>query len=136
MLRSIGADHAIDYLKKDFSRSGQRCDLILDVVAQRSVFEYGRLLNRGGRCVIVGGSGISVFQAVVLGSWIWPAAGKKIVLLLHRPNTIDLRLMSEYFEAGDVTPIIDRCYPLAEVAEAFRYFGTGRAVGKVVIHVS
>jgi len=135
MLRSLGADRVSDYTREDFTRNGQHCDLILDVVANRSIFDYKRALSPGGRCVIVGGTGAAVLQAIVLGPWISLTTGKKIGILMHRPNRSDLNLLTEFIKAGKVTPVIDRCYPLSEVAEALRYFGEGHAQGKIVITV-
>jgi len=135
MLRSIGADRVIDYAQEDFTRNGRGYDLILDGVANRSIFDCKRALSPGGRCVIVGGTGAAVLQAIVLGPWISLTTGKKIGILMHRPNRPDLNLLTEFIGAGKVTPVVDRCYPLSEVAEALRYFGQGLAQGKVVITV-
>jgi len=135
MLRSLGADRVSDYTREDFTRNGRNCDLILDVVANRSIFNYKRALSPGGRCVIVGGTGAAVLQAIVLGPWVSLTTGKKIGILMHRPNRSDLNLLTEFIGAGKVAPVIDRCYPLSEVAEALRYFGQGLARGKIVITV-
>lgn len=134
MLRSIGADHVIDYTKEDFTRSGQRYDLILDVVVHRSVFDYKRALSPRGICLFVGGSMTRVFLNTLLGSLISMTGGKKIGLGTWKPNKKeDLAFLKELFEAGKVKPVIDRRYPLSEVAEAFRYLEEGHAQGKLVI---
>ncbi len=133
MMRSIGADKVIDYTQEDFTKNGQRYDLILDFAAYHSIFDYKRALSPKGIYVIVGGSSARFFQTVFLGPLI-SMTGKKMGLLLHKPNK-DLAYMIELFEAGKIKPIIDRRYPLSEVAEAFRYFGEGHARGKVVITV-
>jgi len=133
MLRSIGADQVIDYTKEDFTKNGQRYDLILDVVAYRSIFDYKRALRPNGICVLVGGSMAAIFKALFFGSLI--TRGKKIGVLMHKPNKNDLNSMKELFEAGKVVPVIDRHYPLSEVPEALRYFGEGHVQGKVVITV-
>ena len=133
MMRSIGADQVIDYTQEDFTKNGQRYDLILDFAAYHSIFDYKRALSPKGIYVIVGGSSARFFQTVFLGPLI-SMTGKKMGILLHKPNK-DLAYMIELFEAGKVKPIIDRRYPLSEVAEAFRYFGAGHARGKVVITV-
>ena len=133
MMRSIGADHVIDYTQEDFTKNGQRYDLILDVVARRSLSDYKRALSPKGIFVMVGGSMPVIFQTLFLGPLISKTGGKKITALMHKPNPKDLNSMTELFEAGQVVPIIDRRYPLSEVAEAFRYFGEGHAKGKVVI---
>jgi len=133
IMRSIGADQVIDYTQEDFTKNGQHYNLILDFAAYHSIFDYKRSLSTKGIYVIVGGSSARFFQTVFLGPLI-SMTGKKMGLLLHKPNK-DLAYMKELFEAGKVKPIIDRCYPLSEVAEAFRYFGEGHARGKVVITV-
>ena len=135
MLRAIGADHVIDYTREDFTRTGRRYERILDVVADRSVFDYRRALNPNGTFVFVGGSMAAAFQALFLGPFISITGGKKMGILLHKPNSNDLIFLNELFEAGSVVPVIDRRYPLREVPEAFRYFGEGHVQGKVVITV-
>jgi len=133
IMRSIGADQVIDYTQEDFTKNGQHYNLILDFAAYHSIFDYKRSLSTKGIYVIVGGSSARFFQTVFLGPLI-SMTGKKMGILLHKPNK-DLANMIELFEAGKVKPIIDRRYPLSEVAEAFRYFGAGHARGKVVITV-
>ena len=136
MLRAIGADQIIDYTREDFTRTGRRYDLILDVVANRSVADYRRVLNPKGVFVMIGGSTSAFFQTVILGTWISVTGKNKMGLLLHKPNPSDLVLLSGLFEAGKVVPVIDRRYPLSEVSEAFRYFGEGHVQGKIVITVA
>ena len=133
MLRSLGADHVIDYTREDFTRNGKRYDLILDVVASRSVFAYKRALNPKGKLVIVGGSAGSILQTALLGSLISMTGSRKLRILAHRPNKNDLTYMNELIETGKMVPVIDRCYPLSDVAEALGYFGEAHAKGKVVI---
>jgi len=135
MLRSLGSDHVIDYTQEDFTKNGQRYDLIIDVVGTRSVSEYMRALSPTGTCVMVGGSTHRIFQMMFLGSWISMTSQRRMGVLLHRPNKKDLHTMNKLFEAGTVVPVIDRLYPLSEVAEALRYFGMGDVKGKVVITV-
>ena len=132
MLRSIGSDQVIDYTQEDFTKNGQGYDLILDVVGNRSIFDYKRALSPKGIYVMVGGSTALIFQLLFLGSWISMTGSKKMGILAHQPNK-DLDFMKELFEAGKVVPVIDRRYPLSEAAEALRYFGKGHAQGKVVI---
>jgi NADPH:quinone reductase-like Zn-dependent oxidoreductase len=132
MVQSLGADHVIDYKREDFTRNGLRYDLVLDVAGYRSIFDYKRALNPGGVYVMIGGSMVLVFQLLFLAPWISMIGGKKMGLLLHRPNK-GLDFMTELFEAGKVVPVIDSCYPLSEVPEALRYFGEGQIQGKVVI---
>ena len=134
-LRSLGADHVIDYTRQDFTKNGKQYDLILDVIAHRPVFAYQRALRQNGSCFVVGGSVATMFQILFLGSWISRTAGKKLKLLMVRPNQKDLLYITGLCEAGKVVPVIDRRYPLSEVPEALRYLGEGRAKGKVVITV-
>jgi NADPH:quinone reductase-like Zn-dependent oxidoreductase len=136
MLRSIGADHVIDYTQEDYTKSGQRYDVILDVVAHRSVFDYWRALRPGGIYMIVGGSLASFLQVLVLGALISRIGSKKMGLNLYEANKReDLAYLAELFEAGQVVPVIDRRYPLSKVPEALRYLEEGQALGKVVITV-
>ncbi len=134
MLRLIGTDHVIDYNQEDFTKNGQLYDLILDVVVQRWIFAYKRALSREGIVVMVGGSMTRVFLNILLGKMM--TRKKKIGLGAWKPNKKeDLNFLKELFEAGKVKPVIDRCYPLSKVAEAFRYLEEGHAQGKLVITV-
>ncbi|TKJ25831.1 MAG: alcohol dehydrogenase [Promethearchaeota archaeon Loki_b31] len=134
MVRSIGADQVIDYTQEDFTKSGQRYDLILDVVVSRSISDYKRALNPKGVLRMVGGSMARVFKAMFLGSLI--SRSKKMSIVMWKPNKKeDLVFLTELFEAGKIVPIIDRCYPLGEVAEAFRYLEEGHHQGKLVITI-
>ncbi|HWM50439.1 MAG TPA: NAD(P)-dependent alcohol dehydrogenase, partial [Thermoplasmata archaeon] len=137
MVRSIGADHVIDYTQEDFTRSGPRYDLIYDAVGNRSVSAYKRALRPQGTCVIAGFSGMSrLFQHVIGGRLMSMTGNKKIGLMgLAKPNQKDLIVMKRLLEAGKVVPVIDRRYPLSETAEAIRYLEQGHARGKVVISV-
>ncbi|MDQ4001128.1 MAG: NAD(P)-dependent alcohol dehydrogenase [Actinomycetota bacterium] len=132
-MRSLGADHVIDYTREDFTKNGKHYDLILDLVAHRSVFAYKRALRPNGSYFFVGGSVATILQILLLGPWIRATTGKKIRLLVVQPNLRDLVLVTELYEAGKVVPVIDRRYPLSEVPEALRYLGEGHARGKVVI---
>jgi NADPH:quinone reductase-like Zn-dependent oxidoreductase len=132
-MRSLGADHVIDYTQEDFTKNGKQYDLILDLVAHRSVFAYARALRPNGSYFMVGGSVATIFQILLLGPWMRRTAGKKIRLLAVQPNPQELVFITELYEAGKVVPVIDRRYPLREVPEALRYLGEGLAKGKVVI---
>jgi len=134
-MRSLGADHVIDYTREDFTKNDKQYDLILDLVAHRSVFAYPRALRPQGSYFFVGGSVATLFQILLLGPWIKRITGKKIRLLAVQPNPKDLVHITELCEAGKVVPVIDRQYPLSEVPEALRYLGEGHAKGKVVIAV-
>jgi NADPH:quinone reductase-like Zn-dependent oxidoreductase len=136
MLRSIGADHIIDYTQEDFTKSGQQYDLILDVVASRSIFDYKRALTPNGVFVMVGGSGDAILQAFILGPLISLTGSKKMGIVMWKPNNQeDLAFLGELFAAGKVFPIIDKCFPLKEIPQALRYLEEGHALGKVVITV-
>ena len=132
-MRSLGADRVIDYTREDFAKSEWKYDLILDVVAHRSILAYERALRPGGRYYAVGGSLATLFQILLMGPWIGTSNGKKIRILAVRPNLRDVGYMTELCEAGKVVPFIDRRYPLSEVPEALRYLGEGRVKGKSVI---
>ena len=134
-MRSLGADHVVDYTREDFTENGKQYDLILDLVAHRSVFAYKRALNPNGRYFAVGGSVGPLFQILLLGPLVRRATGKTIRVLAVQPNLKDMVHITELYEAGKVVPIIDRRYRLSEVPEALRYLGEGRAKGKVVITV-
>jgi NADPH:quinone reductase-like Zn-dependent oxidoreductase len=135
MLRSIGADHVIDYMQEDFTKAGQLYDLILDVVTYHSIFDYKRVLSGNGCYVMLGGgSWRRVFQAMFLAPLISRTGNKTMSLLMHKANK-GMTYMKELLGAGKVKPIIDRSYPLHEVPEALRYFDTGNAQGKIVVTV-
>ena len=131
LVRSIGADHVIDYTQEDFTQNGQRYDLIFDAVGNRSVSDYQRALSPNGICAVAGFTSLSrLFQVMFLG-------GKKIGLMqTAKANKKDLLFIKELLEAGKVVPVIDRCYRLSAVPEAIRYLEEGHAQGKVVITVA
>jgi len=113
MLRSIGADHVIDYIQEDFTKNGQHYDLILDIAAHHSIFDYKRALSPKGIYLIVGGSRSSILQAVFLGPLISIIGSKKMGLMIWKPNKKeDLEFMKELIESGKVVPVIDKTYPL------------------------
>lgn len=134
-LRGLGADHVIDYTREDFTKSGIGYDLILDVVAHRSIFAYQRALKTGGTYFFVGGSVGLLFQVLFLGPWIRRSSGKYLRILMVPQKREYLIAITELCEAGKIMPVIDRSYPLHEVPEALRYVSEGHARGKVVITV-
>jgi len=139
MVRSIGADHVVDYTQEDFTKNGQHYDLILDAVGNRSAADYKRALNPNGICVVAGFTTMShmLFQVVFLGAWVSMTGSKKIGAMgTVIPNKEDLVFIKELLETGKVVPVIDRRYPLSETAEAIRYLEEGHAQGKVVITVA
>jgi NADPH:quinone reductase-like Zn-dependent oxidoreductase len=136
MLRAIGADHVLDHTQEDYTRSGQRYDLILDLAAYRSVFDYRRALAPEGIFMMVGGSVGTLLQVVSLGTLISWRGSQRIGLNAWEPNKReDLAFLAELFEAGKVVPVIDRRYPLHEVPEALRYLEKEPHLGKIVITV-
>jgi NADPH:quinone reductase-like Zn-dependent oxidoreductase len=132
MLRSLGAAHVIDFRQEDFTKTGKRYDLILDVKTTRSMFDCARALSPEGVYVTVGGSMARLFPALLLSPLISMFTKKRIRLVALKPNK-DLGYMKELFEAGQVVPVIDGPYTLSQVPEAFRHFGAGRHKGKIVI---
>jgi NADPH:quinone reductase-like Zn-dependent oxidoreductase len=134
-LRSLGADHVIDYTREDFTKNGKQYDLILDVIAHRSVFALKRALKPNGTYFVVGGSVATLLQALLLGPWIRRREGRNLRVLAVQRNQKDLAEITELCVSGKIVPVIDRQYPLREVPEALRYLGEGHAKGKVVITV-
>jgi NADPH:quinone reductase-like Zn-dependent oxidoreductase len=139
LVRSLGADHVIDYTKDDFTRTGERYDAILDNVCNHSILEARRALKPRGTYVGNGGgtveSGLPVgrmLQSLIVA----PFISQKSPFLMTKPNNADLQALADLIEAGSVTPVIDRCYPFADAAAAMRHLETGHARGKVVITVA
>jgi NADPH:quinone reductase-like Zn-dependent oxidoreductase len=137
IMRSIGADHTIDYQQEDFTKSGQSYDIIVDTVARRSISEYKRTLNPGGLFVMIGGSRSAIFQAVFLGPYHSRDEEKHLGLNLwgKQYNKNDMEFLEELFKLGKVVPVIDKRCPLSKVPEALRYLEKGLALGKVVVTV-
>ena len=133
MVRSIGADHVIDYTQEDFTANGQLFDLIFAIAGQRSIFDYRRALSSDGIYVCVGGSLGQYVQATLVGPLISITGSKKMGSMFTNPNKKDYAFLSELFKAGKVVPVIDRCFPLSEVPEALRYYGEGKVRGKIII---
>ena len=131
-VRSLGADHVIDFTQEDFTKNGQRYDLILDLMGFHSIFDTKHSLNPRGIYVMVGGATAIVNQVLILGTLISLFGSKKMGLLMLQQNK-DIDYLIELFETGKVIPVIDKCFPLSETAEALRYFGEGHKKGKVVI---
>jgi NADPH:quinone reductase-like Zn-dependent oxidoreductase len=138
MVRSIGADHVIDYTREDFSRNGQHYDLIYDAVGNRSLFAYIRALSSQGKCVLAGFTSLPrLLEHMVLGPRMSMAEGKQIIGQgMASTSQENLLVIKELLEVGKIVPVIDRCYPLSRTAEAISYLEKGHAAGKVVIKVS
>ncbi|MFY0563798.1 NAD(P)-dependent alcohol dehydrogenase [Archangium lansingense] len=133
MVRSLGADHVIDYTREDVTRTGHPYDLILDAAAYRSIFDFKRALSPTGTYVLAGGSTGSLFQAMLLGPLVSSSKGRKFRNYLSMPNREHLTFVKELLEAGKVVPFIDRSFPLSEVPDAIRHLEARRTRGKVVI---
>jgi NADPH:quinone reductase-like Zn-dependent oxidoreductase len=135
LLRSLGADHLIDYTQTDYTRTGKAWDFVLDVVAHRTIFDYRRALKPNGTFSMVGGAmgGGLLLQMVILGPLISAIDKKRIGLMGYRPLRADLDVLASLCEAGKLTCIIDRSFPLEKTREAFEFFATGKVQGKLVI---
>ncbi len=142
LVRSIGADHVIDYTHEDFTENGQRYDLILDMAGNRSLSDYRRALGRWGTLVMVGSSGSASSHLYLRGFGRWfrafvlSALGhQRLRALISARSQEDLVVIKELIEAGQLTPVISAQYPLSEVPKAIRHFDEGHARGRVVISV-
>ncbi len=139
LVRSIGADHAIDYTREDFAAGRERYDLILDLAGNRRVPQLRRVLTPLGRVVLVGGEGGGQWTGGVGESLMWLALStfvrQKVRLLMAAIRKDDLQTLKALIETGKVTPVVDRTYPLRDVPEAIRSWERGHARGKVVITV-
>lgn len=135
MVRSIGADHVVDYTYDDFTKKGQRYDLIIGANGYHSVTEYERALSPGGIYVMTGGSGKQMFEALFMGPMISMIGSKKIRSMSMKSNKADLLSIKELLEAGKVVPVIDRRYPLSEIGQAIRYLEEGHAKGKIIVTI-
>jgi NADPH:quinone reductase-like Zn-dependent oxidoreductase len=134
LMRSLGADHVIDYTKEDFTKNGHRYDLIVATAGYRSIYDYKHALSQKGIYVCTGDAWSQILQALLLAKRLSESAGKRLgVLTMNRD--FDFATLKKMIEASKVKPIIDRCYPLSETGEAFMYYGKRHARGKVVITV-
>jgi NADPH:quinone reductase-like Zn-dependent oxidoreductase len=138
-VRSIGADHVIDYTRDDFASARERFDVIIDIGGNSTLARLRRALTPKGTLVIVGGEGGGAWfggidrqlRAMMLS----PFVGQKLVSFINRENHQDLIVLSDLIESGKVTPVIDRTYPLAEVPRAIRRLQDGEARGKIAITI-
>jgi len=134
LVRSIGADHVIDYTREDLTKHEKQYDLILDNVGNLSVSNYKHLLNENGTAVVAGFAKLGrMLQVVMLGGLSSKFGGKKISTMLATPTQADLLYLNDLLETGKIKSVIDKCYPFAESAEAIRYLETSRARGKIVV---
>lgn len=132
LVRKLGADQVIDYTQTDFTRTGQRYDLIFDAIGNYGVAAYRRALTPQGICAVAGFTTLPrLFGVMLFGS----RGGQPVASFLAQPNQADLFFLKELLEAGQIASVIDRYYPLAQTAEAIRYLETGRARGKVIVTI-
>jgi NADPH:quinone reductase-like Zn-dependent oxidoreductase len=136
LIKSLGADHVIDYQNEDLTNIVARYDVIFAANGDLSLSTYRRMLKDGGTCVVSGGSMSQIFQALLLGPIRSMIGSKKVGALMAKPNPLDLMAFAELVKVGHVKPIIDRSFDFSDTADAFRYLGEGHARGKVVISVS
>ena len=140
LVRSIGADEVIDYTRDDFAGDGRRYDVILDTAGNRSLSQLRRALSPRGTLVIVGGEGggkwTGGFDRALWALVLSPFVGQKLSALVSGENAADLLVLKEHIEAGKVTPVIEKAYPLSDAAEAIRHLADGHARGKLVVTVS
>jgi NADPH:quinone reductase-like Zn-dependent oxidoreductase len=137
-VRSLGADHVIDYTTTDYTATGDRYDWIVDTDAHQPIRHVRRALRDGGRYLTLGGNSLPIFSALLLGPLLSIGSSRRAGLMLwwkpfHAP---DVARIIELVEAGAVTPRIDRRYPLSESADALRWVDDGHARGKVIITVA
>jgi NADPH:quinone reductase-like Zn-dependent oxidoreductase len=134
MMKSIGADHVLDYNETDFTKTGERYDTILDTVSHRSLRSYRRALNTNGMLVIVGGNRRALFRAFILGPLVSRMGSRSYgINPLDQDPMEDYKFLAELFETGRVVPVIDKVYSLSDVPEALQYLEDGLTLGKVVI---
>ncbi len=134
IMKSLGADHVIDYKEVNFTKNSQLYDLILDVVGYHSIFDFKQTLTPTGMYRMIGGQTSLIFQSVFIAPLISLFGNKKMGILAHDPNK-GLEFILDLIDLGKIVPVIDRCFTLRETANAFRYFGKGLVQGKVVIKV-
>lgn len=134
-LKSLGADHVIDYKEIDFARTGEKYDLILDNAASHTIPEYLNALNPLGRLVVIGGKSGTIFKVVWQGKIASVFKNKNLSLLLHKPDRRDLEYLSNLFIEGKLKPVIGRRYSLDKTSEAVRDIANGNIYGKAVINI-
>jgi NADPH:quinone reductase-like Zn-dependent oxidoreductase len=133
MLQSLGASGVVDHTKEDFTKQGKQYDLIVDVIATRSISDYKRALKPGGVYTMIGGHLGTIFQVGLLGG-LASTKERRLSILIQQPNK-PLAALIKLFEEGKVKSIIDKVYPLEEAAEAFQRLGDGKVRGKLVITI-
>ena len=134
-IRSLGADHVIDYTRENYTKNRNHYDLILDLTAYRSAFAYARPLKSNGAYYMVGGSVATIFQILFLRPLIKRMISKRVRMLMVSQNRKDLLAITELIQADKIRTVIDRIYPFNQIPEAMHHVSDGRAKGKVVITV-
>jgi NADPH:quinone reductase-like Zn-dependent oxidoreductase len=136
LVRSLGADHVVDYTKEDFTKATERYDLILDLVGNHGLLAVRRALTPDGKYVMIGGPAgrwIAPMDTVIRAFLLQPFIKQEMGFMISKVNRDDLMLLRELMQSGKLTPVIDRTYPLSEARDAVAYVETGRARGKVVL---
>jgi NADPH:quinone reductase-like Zn-dependent oxidoreductase len=140
LVRSLGADHVIDYTKEDFTRDGQQYDLLLDIAGSRTWRDYRRVLKQNAIVVIVGApkgnrviGPLGHIIRLRIAAW---RASQKVVFFVANFNRDDFMTMKEMIESGQVEPVVEKVYPLHRICEAMRHLGTGHAKGKIVVEIA
>jgi NADPH:quinone reductase-like Zn-dependent oxidoreductase len=141
LVRSLGADHVIDYTKEDFTKGEQRYDVILDNVGNQPLSGFRRALTPNGICVMIGGGGpndgglIGPMGRPIKALLMSPFTSQKMGMFMAELTKSDLTTLADLMQSGKVTPVLDKTYPLAQITEAIRYLEEGHARGKVVIAI-
>jgi NADPH:quinone reductase-like Zn-dependent oxidoreductase len=141
LVQSLGADHVIDYTKEDFTKGEERYDLIVDNVGTQPLSGMRRVLKPKGICAMIGGGGpndgpwIGPFGRIIHTLLLSPFISQKMGMMMAQPTKDDLTILADLMQSGKVKPVIDRTYPLSQIADAIRYLEEGHARGKVIISV-
>jgi NADPH:quinone reductase-like Zn-dependent oxidoreductase len=138
MVRTIGADHVIDYKNEDYTEGGKQYDLIIDMVGNHSLTENRKVLTATGKLVMVGGSKgdwLAPLMSPIKALFLSPFVDQEMITILARLRKADLIILGDLMQAGKITPVIDRRYSLSSVADAIRYSEEGHVRGKLIIEV-
>jgi len=135
MVRSLGADHVIDYSREDFTKNGIKYDLILAANGYNCIRDYKHSLSAQGNYVMSGGTNKQLFQALLLGPLLSEKKGRQLTALMSKPDRDNLQYLKDQLAMGKIVPVIDRTFSLAEVPDAMRYLEEGHARGKIVINM-
>ncbi|MDA3893660.1 MAG: NAD(P)-dependent alcohol dehydrogenase [Salinivirgaceae bacterium] len=135
LLTSLGADFLIDYKKEDYTKNGKQYDLVIDLMAHKSVFDYNHAIAPNGAFTIVGGAVRRLIQTAFIGALITKFTDKKIGLLMHKPCTENLERLAQLHEQGKIKTIIEKVYPIEDTPLALQYLGEGKSKGKLVIKI-